>query len=444
MAPTTNDAVAPFDPAERVHELQVDQHGWTRQPEVEERHEALPAGEQLGLVAVLGERVENALLGVRAQVTERRGLHAPPGSRPAARGGARRGRALRRGRASPSASGQSPGSRDLRGATRSGSCRGSGSSCSTRAAGHRPRRTAPPGRSRGRPAAGRGPASSGVHATAVTSACAYRSGLARWMSFVIESLNSRRRYSGDTALPGTTLSINASGFPSRVLIREISVTGEPGGTRSRFASSSVAFEASMRMSRVPHLHPCRPARSSRGSSTSSPSTGWWKSWGESRACPLGPLDQALVLQVDERLADRRATDGEHRREVGLAGKRTSRPETLILRVLDDRAHHLQVQRPRIGPDASVRHASRVHLDHFPLRSHGSSSAGDPASAGRRGVIRGCRRRAVGTGAAPAPSPAVGRAVGLLQQLALVDRQQLPPSTTRRPPTMTLSASVPTA
>ena len=75
IAPSTRrDAVV-----EHVRELadpvQVDQHGRRRQPQVHQRHEALPAGERLRVVAVLGEQLDALRDRGRRVVGEPRRLH---------------------------------------------------------------------------------------------------------------------------------------------------------------------------------------------------------------------------------------------------------------------------------------------------------------------------------------------------------------------------------
>src|SRR5207302_3532909 len=71
------DAVEPDDPVE------VDEQPWAHEAEVEERHEALAAGERFRIVP--GEQLERLLQGLRRRVLERRRLHARCGSRPAPR-----------------------------------------------------------------------------------------------------------------------------------------------------------------------------------------------------------------------------------------------------------------------------------------------------------------------------------------------------------------------
>jgi hypothetical protein len=57
------------------HAVQVDEERRLREPEGEERHEALPAGEDLRLVAAVRERRESLVDGTRRDVVELRRLH---------------------------------------------------------------------------------------------------------------------------------------------------------------------------------------------------------------------------------------------------------------------------------------------------------------------------------------------------------------------------------
>ena len=77
----------------------VDERGRADEPEVHHRHEALAAGQDLGVLAQLGQALERLLGAVDAVVVEGRGLHgcSPGCSRPARRQQRRpRGRADRR------------------------------------------------------------------------------------------------------------------------------------------------------------------------------------------------------------------------------------------------------------------------------------------------------------------------------------------------------------
>ncbi len=71
VAPTRR-AVDPVEPGDAVD---VDEHGRADEPHVQQRHEALPAGEHLRLVAVLGQQRDRLLDGLGTLVAERRGLH---------------------------------------------------------------------------------------------------------------------------------------------------------------------------------------------------------------------------------------------------------------------------------------------------------------------------------------------------------------------------------
>src|SRR5437870_138351 len=66
--------VAAIDPPKLLQHGQVHQDGRPGQPEVEQRHEALPARERLGLVAVLREERQRPLDRVGTRVEERRRL----------------------------------------------------------------------------------------------------------------------------------------------------------------------------------------------------------------------------------------------------------------------------------------------------------------------------------------------------------------------------------
>ena len=56
--------------------VEVDEVGEAREAQRQHRHQALAAGEHLGLVAVLGEQADDVGDGLRRVVLERRGLHA--------------------------------------------------------------------------------------------------------------------------------------------------------------------------------------------------------------------------------------------------------------------------------------------------------------------------------------------------------------------------------
>ena len=66
------------DPVEPGHAVDVDEVRGAREPVGEERHEALPAGEQLRVLAAVGEQRERVVERFGARVRERRRLHAVP------------------------------------------------------------------------------------------------------------------------------------------------------------------------------------------------------------------------------------------------------------------------------------------------------------------------------------------------------------------------------
>ena len=68
------DGVEPGDAAD------VDKVGGMAQPQRQQRDEALPAGQDLGVGAVLGQQADRLLHGSRAVVAERRHLHRRPPS----------------------------------------------------------------------------------------------------------------------------------------------------------------------------------------------------------------------------------------------------------------------------------------------------------------------------------------------------------------------------
>src|SRR5262249_45141764 len=61
---------------ERVDAIDVDDQLGLRQPHVQDRHQALAAGQDAGVVAVLGQELEHPLEAVRTDIAEPRGLHA--------------------------------------------------------------------------------------------------------------------------------------------------------------------------------------------------------------------------------------------------------------------------------------------------------------------------------------------------------------------------------
>ncbi len=68
-------AIGRFDAGQRIDPIQVDEHGGTREPEVQHGHQALAARERLRFVAVLREQRERLLDAFRGEVLERRRLH---------------------------------------------------------------------------------------------------------------------------------------------------------------------------------------------------------------------------------------------------------------------------------------------------------------------------------------------------------------------------------
>jgi hypothetical protein len=76
--------VAPLDAPDVRHPAEVDEVVEDREPQGEHRHQALPAGQDLRAVPVLGQQGHGLLDARRRVVVERRGLHAerpysPPG-----------------------------------------------------------------------------------------------------------------------------------------------------------------------------------------------------------------------------------------------------------------------------------------------------------------------------------------------------------------------------
>jgi len=70
--PIAAQVVEPADPAD------VDQMGGPGQPEVHHRDQALPAGDDLRLVAELGQQSDRSRHVSRAVISECGGLHGPP------------------------------------------------------------------------------------------------------------------------------------------------------------------------------------------------------------------------------------------------------------------------------------------------------------------------------------------------------------------------------
>ena len=80
MAPDLHVAVDPCDALQLGDTVEVDEVRETGEAERQQRHQALTAGEDLGLVAVVGEQADGLGDGLRRVVLERRWLHAilPP------------------------------------------------------------------------------------------------------------------------------------------------------------------------------------------------------------------------------------------------------------------------------------------------------------------------------------------------------------------------------
>ena len=68
------DALTLVEGVELGHAVDVDEHGWLSEPQGHERNEALAAGEDLGVIACLGEGIERFLERGRGEVVERRWL----------------------------------------------------------------------------------------------------------------------------------------------------------------------------------------------------------------------------------------------------------------------------------------------------------------------------------------------------------------------------------
>ena len=74
--PADGDVVARVaDVGELGHVADVDEHGGSGQPQLHEREERVPAGEELGVVAVLGEQRDRLLHGIGTRVAELGGDH---------------------------------------------------------------------------------------------------------------------------------------------------------------------------------------------------------------------------------------------------------------------------------------------------------------------------------------------------------------------------------
>ena len=65
-------AVSMFDALQLADPSDIDEMVDVREPQREHRHEALPAGEHLGLLAELGEELDGLVSGRRSVVVERR------------------------------------------------------------------------------------------------------------------------------------------------------------------------------------------------------------------------------------------------------------------------------------------------------------------------------------------------------------------------------------
>ena len=76
-APMRTHAVASRDAFERLDAIDVDQKLGLRQSHVEHRHEALPAGKDARVVAMLGQQLQRVIEALRPHITESRSLHAP-------------------------------------------------------------------------------------------------------------------------------------------------------------------------------------------------------------------------------------------------------------------------------------------------------------------------------------------------------------------------------
>jgi hypothetical protein len=73
-------AVLAVDPVQAGHLAQVDQQGWRGQPQLHQRQQGMPAGQELGVLAAVAERLDRVFERLRRGVVEFGGNHAgtPP------------------------------------------------------------------------------------------------------------------------------------------------------------------------------------------------------------------------------------------------------------------------------------------------------------------------------------------------------------------------------